>query len=227
MKTTKKALLFTFCAVLLVVASVLGTMAYLTSSDTVTNTFTVGKVNITLDEAKVKPDGTYETDAGNRVGENKYHLLPGHTYIKDPKVTIVKDSEDAYIRAIVTVKNIDKLKDTFPYETCKEYYGTDDVFLIQNLVDGWDPAIWVFKGYTEEANGTNGKYEFRYTNSFVEGGSSDNALPALFTSITVPGEEITNDNIKNLSYVEIKVEAHAIQADGFVNADKAWDAFKK
>ena len=76
MKTTKKALLFTFCAVLLVVASVLGTMAYLTSSETVTNTFTVGNVKITLDEAKVNLDGTYVTNKDDRTEDgNKYHLL--------------------------------------------------------------------------------------------------------------------------------------------------------
>ena len=50
-------------------------------------------------------------------------------------------------------------------------------------------------------------------------------MPALFTSITVPGEEVTNDNIGNLTSVVIDVEAHAIQADGFENADEAWEAF--
>ena len=50
MKTRSKALLLTLCAVLLVTASVLGTMAFLTSTDEVKNTFTVGSVNIALDE---------------------------------------------------------------------------------------------------------------------------------------------------------------------------------
>lgn len=58
MKTKSKALLLTLCAVLLVAASVMGTMAYLTSTDKVENTFTVGNVKITLDEAKVNTDGT-------------------------------------------------------------------------------------------------------------------------------------------------------------------------
>ena len=58
MKTKSKALLMTLCAVLLVAASVLGTMAYLTSTDEVENTFTVGNVKIALDEAKVNADGT-------------------------------------------------------------------------------------------------------------------------------------------------------------------------
>lgn len=56
-KTKTKALLMSLCAVLLVAASVLGTMAYLTDSKDVKNTFTVGNVTIKLDEAKVDEKG--------------------------------------------------------------------------------------------------------------------------------------------------------------------------
>ena len=90
------------CAVLLVTASVLGTMAYLTSTDKVVNTFTVGKVAITLDEAKVNPDGTAVTPA-ERVKQNAYHLLPGHGYTKDPTVHVQANSEDSFI--FVKVEN--------------------------------------------------------------------------------------------------------------------------
>ena len=58
MKTKSKALLLTLCAVLLVTASVLGTMAFLTSNDEVVNTFSVGSVAIKLDEAKANTDGS-------------------------------------------------------------------------------------------------------------------------------------------------------------------------
>ena len=226
MKTAKKALLFTSCAVLLVVASVLGTMAYLTSSDTVTNTFTVGKVQIKLDEAKVDPvTGEYTNGHDTRVEGNTYHLLPGHEYYKDPTVTILASSEASYVRAIVTVENMDKLKATFPIENCKEYYGTDDVFLLQKLVSGWNSNVWVYNGYTQDGN--NGKYEFRYTDTFVGKVNADTPLPDLFESITIPGEDVTNENIDNLSNVKIVVEAHAIQADGFDNANDAWEAFEK
>ncbi|MDY5347494.1 MAG: hypothetical protein SPG37_07790, partial [Eubacteriales bacterium] len=58
MKTKNKALLLTLCAMLLVAASIFGTVAYLTSkTENVVNTFTVGQVKITLDEAKVDADG--------------------------------------------------------------------------------------------------------------------------------------------------------------------------
>ena len=102
MKKKTKALMLVLCAVLLVTASVLGTMAYLTSTDKVVNTFTVGKVAITLDEAKVNADGTAVTPA-ERVKENAYHLLPGHVYTKDPTVHVQANSEDSFI--FVKVEN--------------------------------------------------------------------------------------------------------------------------
>lgn len=102
MKTTKKALLLTICALLLVAASVLGTMAYLTSRDNVVNTFTVGAVKITLDEAKVAADGTPVTPAA-RVKANSYHLLPGRTYTKDPTVHVDNGSENCWL--FVKVEN--------------------------------------------------------------------------------------------------------------------------
>ena len=40
----KKSLLIVLCAVLLVAATVVGTLAFLTDRETVTNTFTVGDV---------------------------------------------------------------------------------------------------------------------------------------------------------------------------------------
>lgn len=104
MKTKSKALLLTLCAVLLVAASVMGTMAYLTSTDKVENTFTVGNVKITLDEAKVNTDGTPAAPA-ERVKANEYKLLPGHTYTKDPTVTVKAVSESSYVRMKVTFNN--------------------------------------------------------------------------------------------------------------------------
>ena len=70
-----KPLLTLCCALLLVAAGVFGTLAYLTGTDTVNNTFTVGNVKITLDEAKVTTDGT-PVEGADRVKTNEYHLLP-------------------------------------------------------------------------------------------------------------------------------------------------------
>ena len=83
------------CAVLLVVGSVAGTLAYLSSKDSVKNTFTVGKVVITLDEAKVDAYGAVE--GTTRVEENEYKLIPGHEYVKDPTIHVEGGSEACYL----------------------------------------------------------------------------------------------------------------------------------
>lgn len=105
-KTKTKALLMSLCAVLLVAASVLGTMAYLTSNDKVKNTFTVGNVAIKLDEAKVDEMGNLvknqDDTLADRVTHNEYKLLPNHTYVKDPTVTVLKPSVESYVRMKVT-----------------------------------------------------------------------------------------------------------------------------
>ena len=75
----RKFLLLRSSALLLVSLTVGVTLAYLTDTDEVDNTFTVGNVEITLDEASIGADGDATT--GDRVKKNEYHLLPGH---KDP-----------------------------------------------------------------------------------------------------------------------------------------------
>lgn len=213
MKTKKKVFLFACCAVLLVAASVLGTMAYLTSTQTVTNTFTVGNVNIKLDEAEVNLDGTYVTEHDNRVAKNEYHLIPGHTYFKDPTVTVLEDSEKSYVRMIVTINEQKDLDAIF----APNGLPLSDFF-------GGVSAEWTLYGETENADDTR-SYEFRYKET-VAAPDGDVVLDDLFETIKVPGG-ITKEQLATISELKIEVEAHAIQADGFANADEAWAAFKK
>lgn len=64
-----------------------GTVAWLTAESTVvTNTFTVGDINITLTETT----GT------------SYKVIPGATQNKDPKVTVALGSEECYVYVKVT-----------------------------------------------------------------------------------------------------------------------------
>lgn len=89
-----KVLLTLLCAVALVATSVFGTLAYLTSEDTVVNTFTVGNVAITLDEQDVDNSTEGEND---RDKANAYKLMPGHEYVKDPIIHVSSTSEDCYL----------------------------------------------------------------------------------------------------------------------------------
>ena len=208
-----KALLVVACALLLVAASVFGTMAYLTSTDEVKNTFTVGKVEITLDEAKVDQNGTAVTPAV-RVDNNSYKLMPGHSYTKDPTVTVKKDSEPSYVKMTVTFSNAKELDAIF---------APGGVNLI-SIFNGYDAANWIAKGNTKDTTANTRTYEFWYKEA-VGAPTADVALDALFDSITVPGE-ITKEQLATIEGMTITVNAYAIQADGFADADAAWAAFK-
>ena len=212
MKTKSKALLLTLCAVLLVAASVMGTMAYLTSTDKVENTFTVGKVAIKLDEAKVDTDGTPVTPA-DRVKANSYKLLPGHTYNKDPMVTVLSGSEAGYIKMTVTFSEASALDAIFAPT------GAD----LTSIFNGYDSTNWIYKGNTKDATANTRTYEFWYKET-VGAPNADVALDALFDSITVPGT-ITNEQLATIEDMTITVNAYAIQADGFANPETAWAAY--
>ncbi len=204
MKTKRKALLLTFCAVLLVVASVLGTIAYLTANDTVANTFTVGQVAINLDEAKVNPDGTPVANA-DRVKENSYKLLPGHEYTKDPTVHVNAVSENSWI--FVKVEN-----GIAAYEA-----NTTDYKQIADQIteNGWTALDGVanvyYKSYAQNATGADlvvfENFKVSDTANTVDGWAN-------ITDITEKSTKVT-------------VNAYAIQADGFDTAEEAWAAFPK
>lgn len=212
MKTKSKALLLTLCAVLLVAASMLGTMAYLTSTDEVKNTFTVGQVKIKLDEAKANTDGSLVAGAA-RVKANSYKLLPGHTYNKDPMVTVLNGSEASYVKMTVTFSKANELDAIFAPN------GADLI----NIFNGYDSANWIYKGNTKDAAADTRTYEFWYKEA-VSAPTADVALDALFDSITVPGT-ITNAQLETIEGMTITVNAYAIQADGFTDAADAWAKF--
>lgn len=249
-KTKTKALLMSLCAVLLVAASVLGTMAYLTDSKDVKNTFTVGNVAITLDEAKVDDNGNAINKQGNRVTNladaervpgNAYKLLPGHTYVKDPTVTVLKPSVESYVRMKVTFNNADKIIAlcTDP-EFEGEVTGVENAYPLIRMVKfveanaaKWDGIIPDNMVETEDML-ANSKYFVKgtdntltyyfYYNGTVAAPDGNVGLPTLFDSIKVP-TWVTGDQLAKLKDFQINVVAEAIQADGFKNADAAWAAF--
>ena len=213
MNAIKKILIYALCILVLVSATILGTLAYLTDRATVTNTFTVGNVDITVDETDVDEDGVPEDNAA-RVTGNEYHLIPGQTYVKDPTMTVEAGSEESYLRMMVTLNG---------YAALKEVFGED--FLPQNYVEGWDSEIWPCYGVTDNGDNTV-TYEFRYFETVDAYGSEDDiVLRALFTDFTLPGT-VTGEQLAMLEGFKITVEGHAIQAATFENADAAWAAFE-
>ena len=113
MKNIKRTLITVLAMLLVCVLSVSATLAYLyAKTATVRNTFSVGNVEITLDEAHVDPYGNFLDESGNvvadiananRVVANQYKLMDGKTYSKDPTVHVSKYSEESYIFVEVVV----------------------------------------------------------------------------------------------------------------------------
>ena len=208
----KKILVACLCVALAVLTIAGTTLAYLTSQDTVVNTFTVGNVQIKLDEAKANADGTLVANA-DRVKANSYKLIPGHTYNKDPMVTVLEGSESSYIKMTVTFSKAAELDAIFAPT------GAD----MTSIFNGYDSTNWIYKGNTEDTEANTRTYEFWYKETVAA--STDNvALDALFDSITVPGT-ITNTQLATIANMTITVNAYAIQADSFDTAEKAWAAY--
>lgn len=110
MKARSKALLLALCAVLLVAVSVLGTMAYLTSeTQVITNTFTVGDINIALTETKPE--------------SKQAKIIPGVDIEKDPKVIVKANSEACWLFV--------KVEQTGTFVTDKVTYS------VMTGADGW------------------------------------------------------------------------------------------
>lgn len=154
MKSKKKVFVTVLCAAALVVASVLGTMAYLTSqTETVTNTFTVGNVAITLDETDVTPMGVKDTDA--RVQGNEYKLIPGHQYTKDPTVHITAGSEDSWL----FVKVVDEIAGI----------EADTTVAAQMAANGWTAVEGETNVYAYKATVTSGQDIKVFENFTIKG----------------------------------------------------------
>ena len=203
MKTRSKALLLILCAMLLLIASALGTVAYLTVQDTVKNTFSVGKVDVTLDEGSEGSAGKRSMRArstGAPVDENDHILMPGHTYTKDHTIHVDAVSEDSYI--FVKVEN-----GIASYEAASSAEEGGYRTIADQITDnGWtaleSAADVYYREYTKSSTGS----DFAVFNTFK---IADNANDA---------------ESWGSCDAQVAVTAYAVQKDGFDTASAAWMA---
>lgn len=219
----KKTLTMVLALVLVAAISVGATLAYLTSTDEVVNTFTVGNVAITLYEKDVdndnnKADNITLPDGTVRDKANSYKLMPGHTYDKDPTVTVKAGSEESYVRMFVTINNQATLDEIFAPGVA-----------LNTILTGWDSTKWEYIG--DKVENDTRTYELRY-HTTVEGKengeNADVVLEPLFTNIVIPGT-VTGEQLAELNDLTINVVAQAIQANGaeaYNTADAAWAAYE-
>ncbi|NTV78483.1 MAG: hypothetical protein HGA25_04920 [Clostridiales bacterium] len=201
----KKSLISMLVSLCLVGVIGLGaTFAYLsTTTGTLTNTFTVGKVNGTLLE-KVDSGGTLITAVyGQTKGQAYNDLLPGQTIVKEPYITI--DPESANAIAYIKVTGIDALltlKDT----AVPAHFA----FGINNFLGaGWTKVAGTGTGYDAI---------YKYGTTLVAGTTSTTSN--LFTGITFKSEvEGTTLGTFGEAVGNIKLTGCLVQADSIAAGD--------
>ena len=191
----KKVTAIALAVCILAVAVIGATMAYFTDTDSKTNTFTFGKVDIDLTEKSIedKEKGVKAGTVGTDGGITYPGVLPGLVYSKIPTVTVKQDSLPAYVVITATVPTI---------------YDWDGLFN-----DSIDTA-----NFTKDKKtvGENTVYYF-YANAAVTAGSS--VKP--FTEVKI-NPALTQNDVKNLPTFNVVVNAYGIQKEGFDDAQEAF-----
>ena len=222
MKMNKKLrrILLTVCsAALLVCVTVGATVAYLTSTDAVTNTFTVGRLSIELDETDVNVDGV--KDGEYPVKANDYKIMPNHKYVKDPTVHFAcswdstdkkyedVNSEKAYL--FVAVKNGLAAVEAAADDEYKQIATqiTDNSWGALTSTDGKQIKVNDYAIYYQIANASATKSDYKVFEEFKITSELSNEANA-----TLKMDDYNNKTID--------VKAFAIQYDGFTDANDAW-----
>ena len=174
----KKTLTVIIALVLVVVMSVAGTVAYLTATTgPVVNTFTVGNINITLTEAA-----------------DDFKMVPGNDITKDPKVTVVGDSEACWL--FVKVEESDNLDD----------------FVTYNIAEGW----------TELTDGS-GVFYREVAASTSDQVFSVLANDKVTVKDTVTKTMMDNLDKDGVTKPTLTFTAYAVQKDNIADAATAWE----
>lgn len=167
-------------ALVLVIGCVAGgTVAWLVSApDPVTNTFTYGDININLTETK--PAG------------RSAKIIPGVNIEKDPKVTVLANSEDCWL--LVEVEEIN-------WPTAKEEDRTNKVSW--KIADGWQLVPGQTNVYYREAK-------------------ANESFPVLKDNVVTVSENLTKTEINTAVQPQLKFTAYAVQKDNVTSAEAAW-----
>lgn len=234
----KKILSLCLVLALAAVAVIGGTLAYFTDTDAKTNEFTIGKLDITLNEV---------FDAGNAM------LKPGkvNAVNKDVTITLNEGSVDSYVwyewlipavldstdgstgaNNIVHVNSLGRTWDK--YRENSNYWAEGQTEALP-LEKTWDHDSLGTQGFigTEEIDGVvYNKYVALYHGKLSAGETTTQAMDQVYLdskvdfdgeNYTINGEKINYDFTNG---VNIIVRAYGIQADGFEDVYAAYKAYQ-
>ena len=228
----KKKIAVAVSLLLVLALSIGGTIAWLTDSETVTNTFTIGNVDITLKE----------TDAqGNKVNAQSFKFVPGVTMAKDPTVTVEAGSEACYV--FVKVDEVigndnNKVVYTSANQTVEKSFSDYFTYAIRN--DGWtkgDGTNIPQNVYYREYNATDGDdagtesdaatYYILTAGTPTNGTANDGKNGVITVKDTVTKEMVDALNQSDYKTPQLTFTAYAIQSEGFNSAAAAWAELQK
>ena len=234
----KKALAAIVAVALICCVAIGATLAYLQDTTNVAkNTFTLGKVDIFLDEAVVDKDGkatderTYTGNTDTFNDDFGYLAIPGKAVDKDPTIHVVADSEDCYVRMKVTLDNAANFIKVFKAHNPS---ATNDVAaaiaLIPECFVDYDEDVWKVDGASFDQTNDTVTVTFNYigskaTDGIVPKSDAQTDLEPIITAVMLP-TFVTNSDVAIFpNGFSVEVIAEAIQATGFDDADAAWTAF--
>lgn len=183
-----KTLMMILAVTLIICGIVSGTVAWLIAkTDPVVNTFTYGDINITLEE-------TDTDDGDDSSNTNTYTMIPGNTITKDPKVTVLEDSEDSWLFV-----KLDKSTDP-DFDTFMEY----------EMADGWTALEGVDGVYYREVTKSDSDAEYTVIKDnavTVKGDVTKEMLNALtdYPTLTVTAYAVQRDS--DIEAIDTAVEA--------------------
>ena len=205
----KKIMAMVLAVVLLMTATVAGTIAWLKdSTDTVENTFTVGEVDISLKESPytAATPSTAEVYGEPAEGtDNKYPAIPGNTYKKDPVVSVTNDSEKCYLFV--------KFEYSEDADTYLNYTST------LTTANGWT------KLDTASSEGAEVWYRIVEKDATVKswnlladlGGDYEAGI-----TLEIDPDAVDSDNMTDAAAQSLKWTAYAVQYENVADAAEAW-----
>ncbi|MEE0840691.1 MAG: hypothetical protein U0L72_09170 [Acutalibacteraceae bacterium] len=148
---TVKAVIMTVSIMLVMCCVISGTVAWLiTRTEPVINTFTYGDINISISESDT---GDGDSDPLT----NTYNMVPGKDILKDPSVTVEKNSEDSWLFV-----KLEKSVAPAQFDAFMEYAmadgwialsGNDGVFYREVAKSDADQTFYVIKDNTVKVKG--------------------------------------------------------------------------
>ena len=200
----RRALLSISLVLVVAFAAVGGTIAWLTDTTSeIKNTFTVGNVDIKLDESQYTrtedENGNVTGTYGERVEEgNSYPLIPGNSYNKDPKVSVTAGSETCYLFV--------------------QYIGPESVDNVE-FTPNW--GDWT-RLTVNDTNGVAGDVYWR----IVKSADTTREFFLLTEKTDEDGNKYTikvDSDATSATAFEMKYKAFAVQKENFNSAALAWE----